>query len=86
MPAKRPAEPEKRIGPGRDPLGRESRMATIVFRCPIARVKVRAGIPEKPEGDGRCYEDVTCPACGRLHYVNFKTGHVLGELDGDHAA
>jgi hypothetical protein len=34
--------------------------------------------PHEDEAPGRHYESVTCPSCARLHFVNRKTGKLLG--------
>jgi hypothetical protein len=39
--------------------------------------------PESREKDNeeRRYEGLICPSCSRLHFVNRKTGKLLGEKD-----
>lgn len=39
--------------------------------------------PTKPDHSG--YEVVTCSACARVHYVNAKTGKVMGQRDKEKA-
>jgi hypothetical protein len=34
--------------------------------------------PHEDETPDRHYESVTCPSCARLHFVNRKTGKLLG--------
>ena len=50
-----------------------------LFRCPATGFDVQTLWPphddEKPGGH---YESVTCPSCSQLHFVNRKTGKLLG--------
>jgi hypothetical protein len=32
---------------------------------------------------GDCYQSIVCPACARLHFINRKTGRVLGQKEAD---
>jgi hypothetical protein len=55
-------------------------MANIVFKCPSTSFNVQHWIDDKDddESDG-CYESVACPACMKVHFINRKTGKLLGE-------
>ena len=62
-------------------------MAHLIFRCPATSLNVQHWRPEIPlakAGDetAETYEAVTCPACTKLHFLNRKTGKLLGQ-DGD---
>jgi hypothetical protein len=52
----------------------------IIFWCPAAGVDVQTLWPphDREEKHGPHYESVTCPSCTRLHFVNRKTGALLG--------
>ena len=61
-----------------------SAMGAFLYRCPGMGLSVRGWIVDDPANpDHRGYEAVSCPACARVHYVNAKTGKVLGERDKD---
>jgi hypothetical protein len=54
-------------------------MAEIIFHCPNVDLRVR----QLPDGDARqnreeIYDSVLCHACTRLHFINKKTGKLLG--------
>jgi hypothetical protein len=50
----------------------------FLFTCPITRFKVQDWSDHDDPLDDR-YEEVVCNACAGFHYVNPKTGKVLGE-------
>ena len=57
---------------------------TFLYRCPKTGLDVQAWTIEDPaEGQGNhmSYEQVACTACTRTHFVNPKTGKVLGGDD-----
>jgi phage FluMu protein Com len=55
-------------------------MAHIIIRCPRTGSKVQVWLSEPTSADKPdSYEDVKCPACLRLHFVNKITGELLGE-------
>jgi hypothetical protein len=54
-------------------------MPTFLYRCPNTGLRVQGWIADdRTERDEENFEAVTCPACGRVHLVNPKTGKVLG--------
>jgi hypothetical protein len=54
-------------------------MATFTFHCPDTGLIVEDRIPDDPTGDkADTYECVICTACMGAHWVNPKTGKVLG--------
>lgn len=62
-------------------------MPTFLYRCPTTGLRVQGWISDDPtEQDDDSFETVTCPACGRTHLVNPKTGKVLGGLAEQMAA
>ena len=52
----------------------------IVYHCPITALEVQTLLqPADRDGkEGKHYESLTCPSCTRLHFVNRKTGQLLG--------
>jgi hypothetical protein len=57
-------------------------MPTFLYRCPNTGLRVQGWIADdSTKRDEDSFEAVTCPACGRVHLVNSKTGKVLGAND-----
>ena len=53
-------------------------MANVTIFCPKTGSNVQVWVPEAQPGEGAdAYEAVTCPSCGRLHFVNKSTGKTL---------
>ena len=59
-------------------------MESLVFRCTQTSTNVQVWLADsiQPERDDS-YEAVTCPACGRVHLINRKTGRMLGNKNQD---
>jgi len=55
-------------------------MAPIIFTCPRTLAKVQHWLEEDEGASEDEYEPVSCLACTRLHFVNRKTGKLLGSL------
>ncbi len=53
-------------------------MGTFLFRCPNTKLHVQ-GLVDDVADHQEAYAAVECIACSRVHYVNPKTGRVLGE-------
>jgi hypothetical protein len=54
-------------------------MAPFLYRCPSTGLNVQGFVANDPtESEAEIYEAITCTACTRLHFVNPKTGKVLG--------
>jgi len=55
-------------------------MPPFLFTCPVTQLKVQhwSEDDDMPEDQ---YEGVVCEACSRLHFVNPKTGKLMGEED-----
>jgi hypothetical protein len=51
----------------------------ILIRCPNTGMKVQHWLAETPAEPNGSYLHVACPACARLHFVNSKTGKLLGD-------
>ena len=52
----------------------------LIFICPKTNFKVQHWLSRAATHDHE-YEAVTCPACSRLHFLNRKTGKLLGHED-----
>ena len=54
-------------------------MEPFIFTCPNTKLNVQHSFDDDdadaPETE---YEAMTCPACARLHFINLKTGKLLG--------
>ncbi len=54
-------------------------MPPFIYRCPNTGLKVQGWVADDPaEGEADTYEPVTCLICTRVHFVNPKTGKLLG--------
>jgi predicted RNA-binding Zn-ribbon protein involved in translation (DUF1610 family) len=56
-------------------------MANIVFRCPKSRQFVQLIAEEASHGTKDSYLPLSCPACGKTHFVNRSTHKLLGHQD-----
>jgi len=56
-------------------------LAAFVYRCPNTGNKVQGYAAEEVSDDPNTYESVTCLACRQVHFINPKTGRVIGEDD-----
>jgi hypothetical protein len=55
-------------------------MVQIIFSCPATALLVQRWLDDDEE-DGwpeNKYEAISCPACVKLHFLNRKTGKLLG--------
>ena len=57
----------------------EHRLMTrpFIFKCPITNQHVQGWL-EDEDAQITEFEGMTCPACMRLHFLNRKTGELLG--------
>jgi hypothetical protein len=53
-------------------------MAHFVFTCPETAMKVQQWLNDDDALENE-YEGIACPACTRMHFINRKTGKLLGE-------
>jgi hypothetical protein len=53
-------------------------MARFVFTCPATSMNVQHWLDDDDASENR-YDSITCPACTRLHFLNRKTGRLLGQ-------
>jgi hypothetical protein len=59
-------------------------MATLLFTCPVSEMKVQHWVDDDdPSTPGERYQSIVCSACTRLHFINRKTGRVLGQKEAD---
>jgi hypothetical protein len=56
-------------------------MAILIFTCPATRMKVQHWLEGGRDIQENQYESVICKACTRLHFINRKTGKLLGYPD-----
>jgi hypothetical protein len=54
-------------------------MAPFIFTCPATSMKVQRLLEDDQDASDNEYEGVSCPACAKLHFVNRKTGKLLGQ-------
>jgi DNA-directed RNA polymerase subunit RPC12/RpoP len=53
----------------------------LLIKCPHSGLNVQCRldvVDDEGEGDDR-YQAVECPVCGSSHFINEKTGRVLGQ-------
>lgn len=57
-------------------------MGNTVFRCPRTGINVQHWLAEEvtPETPMCSYETVTCNACARIHFINRRSGKLLGDV------
>lgn len=52
----------------------------LLFKCPISGLTVQGRIERTHEGEhAEHYQEVDCPGCGAAHFINRRTGKVLGQ-------
>ena len=56
-------------------------MPHFIFKCPATGLNVQAWSDEEDGAAENEFEGVICPACTRLHFLNRKTGKLLGEKE-----
>jgi uncharacterized protein YbaR (Trm112 family) len=56
-------------------------MPSLLFTCPITRMKVQDWLDSDEDTSANEYEAITCQACARIHFINRKTGKLLGQED-----
>jgi hypothetical protein len=54
-------------------------MAARLFTCPAIGMNVQHWLDDEEEASEHEYEVFTCLACSRLHFINRKTGKLLGQ-------
>jgi hypothetical protein len=58
-------------------------MAEIVFYCPNVDLSVQHLLDDsvQQKSNEELYEAILCFACTRLHFINKKTGKLLGQAE-----
>ena len=58
-------------------------MSKLLFKCPVTGVSVQHWLDDDDPSTtlGERYQSIVCPACARLHFINRKTGRVLGQKE-----
>jgi hypothetical protein len=51
----------------------------FLFTCPATGMHVQHWSDEDADVRENEYEGIICPACTRLHFLNLKTGKLLGQ-------
>jgi hypothetical protein len=54
-------------------------MSAFIFTCPTTKLNVQHWLDEDEEIPDSQYEGIVCPACTMLHFINRKTGRLLGD-------
>jgi hypothetical protein len=55
-------------------------MARFVFTCPATSMNVQHWLDDDDDdASENRYDSIICPACTRLHFLNRKTGKLLGQ-------
>ena len=57
-------------------------MGNVVFRCPHTGMHVQHWMAEEVTGETPrgIYDTVVCNACARIHFINRRTGKLLGDI------
>ncbi len=56
-------------------------MPHFIFRCPATGLNVQEWIDDEDGASDNEFLGLICRACTRLHFVNRKTGKLLGEKE-----
>jgi hypothetical protein len=56
-------------------------MTQFLFTCPVTSMKVQHWLDNDQDAPEDAYEGITCKACARVHFLNRKTGKLLGQED-----
>jgi hypothetical protein len=54
-------------------------MGAVIFTCPITNLIVQHWLDDDDDASKNEFQGIACPACTRLHFINQKTGKLLGE-------
>jgi hypothetical protein len=54
-------------------------MGACVFTCPTTKLNVQHWLDDDDDASDNEFQGIICPACTRLHFINRKTGKLLGE-------
>ena len=56
-------------------------MRPVLFRCPTTGLQVHVIVAEDVTEDDDAFVPLACTACSGSHFVNVRTGKVLGSPD-----
>jgi hypothetical protein len=51
----------------------------ILFICPETKLNIQHWLGNGDDVPENEYEGVECPACAKVHFINRKTGKLIGE-------
>ena len=54
-------------------------MSAVIFTCPITNLSVEHWLDDDDDTSQNEFQGIACLACTRLHFINRKTGKLLGE-------
>jgi hypothetical protein len=54
-------------------------MSAVIFTCPITNLSVQHWLDDDDDTSQNEFQGIACLACTRLHFINRKTGKLLGE-------
>jgi hypothetical protein len=54
-------------------------MGAVIFTCPITNLSVQHWLDDDDDASENEFQGIACLACTRLHFINRKTGKLLGE-------
>ena len=54
-------------------------MSAFIFTCPTTKLNVQHWSENDEDISENEYEGISCLACSRLHFINRKTGELLGK-------
>jgi hypothetical protein len=57
----------------------EQRMGAVLFTCPTTKMMVQHWLDDDDDAPEDEFRSIACPACTRQHFVNRKTGKLLGQ-------
>jgi hypothetical protein len=58
-------------------------MGGFNFTCPTTKFNVQHWLEDDEDIPDNEYQGIVCPACTGLHFLNRKTGRVLGQDEPD---
>jgi hypothetical protein len=53
-------------------------MRPLIFTCPTTLFEVQHWLDRDDDPTEDEYEGIVCSGCGRMHFLNRKTGNLLG--------
>jgi len=51
----------------------------VLFTCPATGLRVQHRLDDPDDAPDDEHEGVECPACAKFHFINRRTGKVLGQ-------